>query len=849
MHNVILFAEDFSVNPLSSPTTHGTLSGTGADSSWQDDSLTLRIAPGITWRSPSFDVDSLGFVRLSFRARLDPSGPTPTITQSYNKNNLSFVSINPAATWNLDPANPGPSGGDLIADDFTSLLNLSDQWSNQVFYSRAQANAQQMAVSLSGTDAAFFIDDIRIENVSNRGDVAEWADQIWAGRSFSPTLDAPPDIPTNIASEQLKRLTHTLSKLKAGEAVRIVLVGDSIVNDLANSAFDVLLERQFPGASVSVITAVGGGTGMDQWNPQNNTYPFISSSSYNGALNFNDAIIEQQPDLVLLGGISTPGNSSGYAAFQAIIEKLRSQSVLDRLGYQPDIMLATGAFGPLWQNWYPSNELNATRNDYRGNLLRIANQYNTAYIDLTGIWGEYLIASQNATAPAAMISPESRFGYWRDTVHANTFGKQILGRALTAFLSQVDSGGVPAPATTAAITAVKDNVGMLQGKIASGGRTDDTTPTIIGTISAALAAGETVRIYSGDTLLGSAKVNNKDLTWRFTPTLPKSGGTTYSVTARVADAAGNLGAASAARVFTLDTTPPAITAAITAVKDNVGMLQGKIASGGRTDDTTPTIIGTISAALAAGETVRIYSGDTLLGSAKVNNKDLTWRFTPTLPKSGGTTYSVTARVADAAGNLSAASAARTFILDTGVESDVSFVPGPDQSTLRLTGTTHTHGAGNSLDNTIIDNDANNGITGLGSKDILIGGGGSADRDDFMFFQLSDSLLRDPISDTGGYCNEITDFNRNDRIAAHLSIETDLPTALTGKAASIDPASITEVLTTTVFPSDSVVAFRSSSHTGTLIAINDGRAGFQNDTDSIVWLRNYSIIATNFVKIA
>ena len=116
------------------------------------------------------------------------------------------------------------------------------------------------------------------------------------------------------------------------------------------------------------------------------------------------------------------------------------------------------------------------------------------------------------------------------------------------------------PTTTTAITAVNDNVGLIQGVVAAGARTDDTTPTITGTISAALAAGETLRIFNGATLLGSATVNNTNRTWSYIPTLPASAGTTYNITARVADAAGNLGTASVARSFVLDTTAPSVAA-------------------------------------------------------------------------------------------------------------------------------------------------------------------------------------------------------------------------------------------------------------------------------------------------
>ena len=437
--STILYTEDFSVDPYSDQTVHGTLSGSGAESSWQNNNLTLRLAPGITWRSPSLAINPLSYVRLRFRAKLDTNILLPPIgVQAYNKNNLTFKSINPSASWNLDPLNAGPSGGDLISGDNTSLINLSSQWSEQVFYSRVQSNAEQIAIQISGTDTPFFIDDVQLEFVNIRDDVATWADQIWDNRYYTPNPPTAPEVHTFISSEQQQRLLRTLTKLHARESIRIVLVGDSIVSDLANSAFDVLLERLFPGASISVVAAVGRGTGIDQWNPINDTYPFISSTSQRGTLKFNEAVIEQRPDLVLLGGISNPANANGYAAFEDVIGKIKAQSTLAYLGYQPDILIATGAFGPLGlvsRGWYPSSDLNATANDYRGNLLRIANENNTAFFDLAGSWGEYLLAALGTTNLAALESPESYNNYWRDATHANTFGKQILGRAFTSFFA------------------------------------------------------------------------------------------------------------------------------------------------------------------------------------------------------------------------------------------------------------------------------------------------------------------------------------------------------------------------------------------------------------------------------
>ena len=233
-----------------------------------------------------------------------------------------------------------------------------------------------------------------------------------------------------------------------------------------------------------------------------------------------------------------------------------------------------------------------------------------------------------------------------------------LGPTGTAYTAKVDT---TPPTSTAAIDTVADDFRTSQSSII-GGTTDDRTPTFKGTNSV-LLTGETVRIYNGSTLLGTATVSGTN--WSFiTPTaLPATAGSVYSTTARVADAVGNPGTASEARTFTLNTTPTS-TAAITNVADDFRISQSTVAEGDTTDDRTPTIKGTISAALAADESVRIYNnGTTLLGSATVDNTAKTWSFTPTLQATASTLYSITARIADEAGNPGPASTARTFTLN------------------------------------------------------------------------------------------------------------------------------------------------------------------------------------------
>jgi hypothetical protein len=109
------------------------------------------------------------------------------------------------------------------------------------------------------------------------------------------------------------------------------------------------------------------------------------------------------------------------------------------------------------------------------------------------------------------------------------------------------------------------------------------------------------------------------------------------------------------------------------VVDDFRISQSTVAPGGTTDDRTPTFTGTISAALADGETVRIYDGTALLGNATVDNIARTWYFMPTLPATAGTNYTISARVASQDGILGnpSPSAARTFRLDTSTSRSIS----------------------------------------------------------------------------------------------------------------------------------------------------------------------------------
>src|SRR5215510_5004418 len=236
----------------------------------------------------------------------------------------------------------------------------------------------------------------------------------------------------------------------------------------------------------------------------------------------------------------------------------------------------------------------------------------------------------------------------------------------------VTLGGSPPVISAPTISSYSTDSGIV-----GDGITNDNTLTLTGTAP----ANSTVTIYDGATLLGTATANVSGA-WTFTTGALSDA--THSFTATATDGSGNVSAASAALGVTVDTVAPGapIISSYSTDSGTVG--------DGITNDNTLTLIGTA----AAGSTVSIYDGATLLGAATANGSG-GWSFTTVALADAA--HSLTARAADAAGNTSAASAALTVTIDTaapGVPTIASFsndsgVAGDritNDNTLTLTGT-------------------------------------------------------------------------------------------------------------------------------------------------------------------
>ena len=252
------------------------------------------------------------------------------------------------------------------------------------------------------------------------------------------------------------------------------------------------------------------------------------------------------------------------------------------------------------------------------------------------------VATVNVSAATIAAQGDGSFGVSARIV--DLAGNQ--GASSAAVQVSVDRA---APATTARVTAVIDDVALYTGTIASGARTNDTAPAVSGTVSAALVAGDAVEVLRNGAPVGLATVSGT--TWSFMDAGLSDA--TWSYTARVVDAAGNRGNAGSAYSIVVDGTAAARALAGAGIIDNVSPTLGTVRDGGSTNDTRPELRLTLDSVLANVETLRIYRAT---GSAnpvlvqQFSQRDDEFSFTDsTLARNN--TYTYSADVVDAAGNV------------------------------------------------------------------------------------------------------------------------------------------------------------------------------------------------------
>jgi lysophospholipase L1-like esterase len=232
----------------------------------------------------------------------------------------------------------------------------------------------------------------------------ERIDAIYA--AMEPVRYSPP-------VDRWKYIPRTIQKLQQGPELRIVMLGDSIVNDTASSQYELLLERLYPKCKITKIVSVRGSTGCWWYKEENRVESYV---------------LRHNPDLVMIGGIS---QRDDVESIREVIHQIRAKLPLT------EFLLLTPVFGAQMdpktgKNWTP--QFDPAGQDYRARLYRMAQEEKVEFLDMTAPWGEYIRASDKC-----------RGWFMRDPVHANHRGFQILGRILEIYFSPKQAAPTPKP--------------------------------------------------------------------------------------------------------------------------------------------------------------------------------------------------------------------------------------------------------------------------------------------------------------------------------------------------------------------------------------------------------------------
>ncbi len=362
------------------------------------------------WSSPLLETVPLRWYRLFFKSKA-PGTVTNIGSAGYAYWSAVFYDEN----------------GSALNDDQYSSVFQSSGWIANEFRIRAKQRPGpngtllpvRLRVSFHPIGAQpLLIDDVLLESTTAE-EVAAWADSVYEGLPAQLAYVPKPD--------RWQRIPRSMEKLRTGQTLRIVMLGDSIQADTANAPIDALLQRAYPGSRVELISSTKGGSGVSYFKDHVAEY-----------------ITDYLPDLLLIGGISHADN---MAEFQSIVDQVRAHDLAS--ARTTEIMLLTKAWSSNnnFGNYYLSpgmRELDQdpARNasipdDYRGHLLNFANANGLEYLDMTGIEAEFIYGP----AAAAGVGPPANangdpYSFWmRDWVHLNERGKQILGREFEIYFA------------------------------------------------------------------------------------------------------------------------------------------------------------------------------------------------------------------------------------------------------------------------------------------------------------------------------------------------------------------------------------------------------------------------------
>lgn len=379
LHREVLFATDFETDPIA----NGWTVSDDFEGGWnRGDAYRGRhrvdIVKGL-YKSPDWEMEPNAIYRATFMSR------------AQGKAYWSMISFN----------RDGEHAG-----GHCSGIDPSDEWRrNEVFFIGA-ANAVRAQFWFHPFRDPFAVDDLRIERATLEQWV-EWTEGVRAG--LSP-VDITPD------TSGWKHLPAARDRLRKGQPLSILVLGDSVANDMADSDFHLLLQHRL-GLPVTMGTAVSGNAGAS-WYLQEDR--------------IRERVLPHDADLVILGGMS----NRDIDAVRQLVAEIRENS-------RAEVLVVSGTVvqdryhstlnKPATDDGWPTGE----RTAWRSQLAHAAEEDRFAFFNLGTAWDAYVLQSSQPLEH-----------YKRDNSHVNTRGRAIVAQIMksffTAALDDHPAGGRPA---------------------------------------------------------------------------------------------------------------------------------------------------------------------------------------------------------------------------------------------------------------------------------------------------------------------------------------------------------------------------------------------------------------------
>ena len=291
--------------------------------------------------------------------------------------------------------------GNLLPD-MNSRLYQSEEWKEYsvvVPVIRYAKSAQLAFVSKKGVS----VKDVTFTKIPNCA-AAKWCDDFYA------TL---PQLNYEAPASSWDKLPNSKEKLISGKTLRIVLLGDSIMNDTYCGNLSALVQREFP--NVEFIISVRGSTGC--W------YYYEKDK-------FEEYVTRHNPDLVIIGGISNNVGCNDDVAFERMvttIERAKAAGI--------EVCVATPPPSYEWRTspddvkWNEEDCSYPPKNATRG-FKYFRRGYQEKAVKQTGVtlWNV-------STPPGKVIANSRKPLDWfkRDAAHNDDRGKQLIARTMLEY--------------------------------------------------------------------------------------------------------------------------------------------------------------------------------------------------------------------------------------------------------------------------------------------------------------------------------------------------------------------------------------------------------------------------------